>query len=310
MSTKKNNKIIKHKVYRITFLITHYHREKYLYSLLDDIVKLQLKNFQIFVLDNSKTLINNYEYNNFFNNENINIILLEEDLGCIESRIFLSTLPQVKDSWCFFLDDDINFQNIKISSLFLNEIINMKFKFDQIRTFKVIKPNGKQRKEEIISTSEKVKITGNFLGGASLFSPNLAANLYSKLNMRGYGFEEYLLSYFAYQLNNKIIYDPRLSLIHHKAPYIDKKNNASKIRRATGWEMALRKSDLCLKILPFPFNWVGFFLWKFIQFRRWIKAPAASGLRENMNTFERGSKHQRLGFFIYLKYLKNGGKIF
>ena len=90
-----------------------------MYSLLDDIIKLRLKSFQVLVLDNSKTLINYYQYKNFFNKENINILLLEENLGCIESRIFLSTLPQGKDSWCFFLDDDINFQNIKISSLLI-----------------------------------------------------------------------------------------------------------------------------------------------------------------------------------------------
>tara|TARA_A100001011_G_scaffold398645_1_gene503812 strand:+ start:210 stop:1142 length:933 start_codon:yes stop_codon:yes gene_type:complete len=310
MSTKKNNKINNNRAYEITFLISHYYRENFLYSLLDDILKLSIKNYQILVLDNSKTLINHNQYKNFFNNENINIILLEENLGCIESRIFLSTLPQVRDSWCFFLDDDINFRNIKISSLLLNEILKIKFKFDHIRTFKVIKPNGKQRKEEVISKSKKVKITSNFLGGASLFSPNLAAKLYSKLNMRGYGFEEYLLSYFAYESNTKIIYDPRLSLIHHKAPYIDKKNKVSKIRRATGWEMALRKSDICLKILPIPFNLIGFFLWKIIQFRRWIKEPASSGLIENVYLHKQGSKYKRLGFFIYLKYLKNGGRIF
>lgn len=309
MNNKKFNTVIDRKAKKITFLIIHYHREKYLYSLLKDIVNLEFKNFQVFVLDNSKTLINNYEYKNFFNKENINILFLENDLGCIESRIFLSKLPQVKDSWCFFLDDDINIQNIKLTSLLLKQLINKKFKFDHIRTFKVIKPNGMQRKEEIISKSKKEKITSNFLGGACLFSPNLAANLYSKLQMRGYGFEEYLLSYFAYQSNIKIIYDPRVSLIHHKAPYIDKKKNLSRIKRATPWEMAVRKSDICLKILPIPLNLIGFLLWRIIQFFRWIKSSRASGSIENLY-LEKSCKYQRLSFYHYLKYLKNGGRIF
>lgn len=295
---------------KITFLISHYYRENYLYSLLDDILKLSIKNYQVLVLDNSKTLENHKSFKQYFGNKNVKIIVPKKSLDCLESRIFLTNLSEVKDSWCLFLDDDINIFDIEETSFILNQILKNNYQEPCLRTFKVTKPDGSQRKQEIVSKSIKVKIISNFLGGATLFSPNVANFLYSKLNMRGYGFEEYLMSYAAYQSNIKIFYDPRLILIHHKAPYIDKKNNASKIRRATGWEMALRKSDMCLKILPIPFNWLGFFLWKIIQFRRWIKAPASSGLKENVHIFEKGHKYKRLGFFIYLKYIKNGGRIF
>ena len=294
---------------KIIFLISHFYRESYLYSLLNDILELNIENYQVIVLDNSKTLKNFKNYENYCNNNRFKIIVLKENLDCIQSRVFLSTLPEVKDSWCFFLDDDINIFKIQEVRCLINEIIHNDFKKPSIRSFKVTKPDGSQRKEEIISKSKKVKITSNFLGGAALFSPNIANFLYSRINIKGYGFEEYLLAYNAYQSNIKIIYDPRIILIHHKAPYIDKVNNKSKITRPTGWEMALRKSYICLNILPIPLNWIGFILWKIIQLYRWFKEPDSSSFKGNLSILKKG-ENKRLGFFLYLKYLYNGGRIF
>ena len=127
--------------------------------------------------------------------------------------------------------------------------------------------------------------------------------------MKGYGFEEYLLSYLAYELDIKIIYDPRITLIHHKAPSIEKSNNILIEKRPLGWEMAVRKSDFCLKILPIPFNLIGFLLWKMIQILRWIKEPYSSGLTENLY-LDKTNKYKRLSLSLYIKYLNNGGRIF
>ena len=46
-----------------------------------------------------------------------------------------------------------------------------------------------------------------------------------------------------------------------------------------------------------------------IQFFRWIKSSRASGLIENLY-LEKSCKYPRLSFYHYLKYLKNGGRIF
>ena len=310
MSSENNFQINGNFSNRITFLISHFYRENYLYSLLKDILELNIEDYQVLVLDNSKTLENHSNFKQYFENKSFKIIVLGESYDCLQSRVFLSNLSEVKDRWCFFLDDDINIFDIKNASSILNEILKNDLKRPSIRTFKVVKPDGSQRTQEIISKSKKVKIASNFLGGATLFSPNVASFLYSIRNMRGYGFEEYLMAYAAYQSNIKIIYDPRLRLIHHKAPYIDKVNNISKIRRATGWEMALRKSDMCLKILPIPLNWVGFVLWKTLQLYRWIKEPISSGVEENLHIFHKDYKYKRLTFLVYLKYIKNGGRIF